>query len=156
MGTESIYFGAQPLEVVKDHGAQGIEFGGEWQVSEFAQLLAKIAYSFLVACTGLFPRDETPLLRLIRSEADDGGSWVGSYDYTLDIEKQKPQHALAFAPCGNSDGKQGYLVRVKLFASSGATGYEVAARIPGWQSYVIQPSVPSDIPSGTSSHQDRV
>lgn len=126
IGTETIHFGAQLLDVVKDHGAQGIEFGGEWQVSEFAQLLAKIAYSFLVACTGLFPREETPLLSLIRSEADDGGRWVGSHDYTLDIEKQKPQHALAFAPCRNSDGKNGYVVRIKLFASSGTTGYEVA------------------------------
>lgn len=134
-GQETIHFGAAVDEVVKKHGARGIEFTSDIEATEFAQMLAKIAYSHVVAELGLFPRDETPLLRLIAGQADDGGSWIGSHTYTLNIEKQRPQHALAITSCANSQGAQGLLAHIKLFASAGATGYEVAARIPNWHHY---------------------
>jgi hypothetical protein len=88
---------------------------------------------------GLFPREETPLLGLIRGEADDGGSWIGSSDYKLQIEQKRPRHALGVLRIENTQGSQWYVVRVKLFADSGCTGYEVAVRIPGWQEYALQP-----------------
>lgn len=87
---------------------------------------------------GNIPREETPLLRLIRGEADDGGSWVGSHEYKLEVEANDPQHALGVARCSNAENVQGFLVRVKLFAESGATGYEIATRIPGWKQYAAQ------------------
>lgn len=87
---------------------------------------------------GLFPRDETPLLRLIRGEADDASTWIGSSDYQLQIEKKNPRHALGIVPVSNQEGQQGFVIRVKLFADSGCTGYEIAARVPGWQRYAVQ------------------
>lgn len=147
-GQETLHFGKNVEELIRGHDAKGIEFGSQIQATEFARLLAKIGYGYLVATMGLFPRDETPLLRLIRGEADDGGSWVGSHEYKLDVEAKNPQHALGVVPCSNADNVQGFLVRVKLFASAGATGYEVATRIPGWQQYVAQQGAQADRPAG--------
>ena len=150
MGQEVLHFGKNVEELVRGNDANGIEFSSQLQVREFAQLLAKIAYSYIVATMGLFPRDETPLLRLIRGEADDGGCWIGSHKYKLNIESKNPQHALGVVPCKNAEGAEGFLVRVKLFANTGATGYEIAARIPGWQRYVAQQGASVDVPAAAS------
>lgn len=138
IGLETLHFGKDVEELVRGHDAKGIEFDAQIQATEFAQLLAKIAYGYLVATMGIFPREETPLLRLIRGEADDGGSWVGSHEYKLEVEAKNPQHALGVVTCSNAENVQGFLVRVKLFAKSGATGYEIATRIPGWKQYAAQ------------------
>jgi hypothetical protein len=135
IGQEVLHFGKNVEHLVRGRDAKGIEFDSQIQATEFARLLAKIAYGYLVATMGLFPRDETPLLRLIRGEADDGACWVGSREYKLEVEAKNPQHALGVLPCSNENNVQAFLVLVKLFASSGATGYEVATRIPGWQQY---------------------
>lgn len=144
VGTETLHFGKNVEEFVKDHDASGLQFGGTVEASELAQLLAKIAYGYLVATMGLFPREETPLLRLIRGEADDASTWIGSSDYQLQIEAKKPRHAMGIVPISNQEGQQGFVVRVKLFADSGCTGYEIAARVPGWQRYAVQQGAQAD------------
>lgn len=133
MGTEAIQFGKDIGHLISEYDAKGFQFGGIVEATEFSQLLAKIAYCYLIAWSGIFPRAECPLLPLIRGESDDGANWVGSGDYKLQIEEKKPQHALAIVPIKNASGDEGAVVRVKLFANSGATGYEVATRIPGWE-----------------------
>ena len=60
-----------------------------------------------------------------------GVLWVGSANYRLDTEDQKPQHALGLVAhsgtCG--DVAENVLVaQVKLFANTGATGYEIVVR----------------------------
>ena len=144
VGQETLHFGKDVGDFVREHGAKGIQFGSNVEATELAQLLAKIAYGYLVAQMGQFPREETPLLRLIRGEADDGGCWVGSSDYKLQIEEKRPRHALGIVPIQNTQGAQGFVVRVKLFADSGCTGYEVAVRAPGWQQYAAQPGAQAD------------
>ena len=141
VGTEPLHFGKNIEEIVKEHDASGLQFGGTVEASELAQLLAKIAYSYLVATMGLFPKDETPLLRLIMGKADDASTWIGSSDYQLQIEKKRPRHVMGIVPIQNQEGQQGFVVRVKLFADSGCTGYEIAARVPGWQHYAVQQAV---------------
>lgn len=138
VGTETLHFGKNVRDFVKSHNASGLQFGGTVEASEFAQLLAKIAYGYLVATIGLFPRKETPLLRLIRGEADDASTWIGSSDYQLQIEAKKPLHAMGITPIINQEGQQGFVIKVKLFADAGCTGYEIAARVPGWQRYADQ------------------
>ena len=147
VGQETLHFGKDVNEFVRDHGARGIQFGSKVEATELAQLLAKIAYAYLVAQMGLFPREETPLLRLLRGEADDGGCWIGSSDYKLQVEEKRPRHALGIVPIQNAQGVKGFVVRVKLFANSGCTGYEVAARVPGWQRYAAQQGVQADGPA---------
>jgi len=138
IGLEALHFGEDAEELLRRRDAKGIRFGARIQATEFARLLAKIAYGYLVATMGIFPREETPLLRLIRGEADDAGSWVGSHEYKLEVEAKNPQHALGVVTLSNAENVQGFSVRVKLFAKSGATGYEIATRIPGWKQYAAQ------------------
>ena len=144
VGQEILHFGEDIEELVRSRDAKGIEFTSTIQPTEFAKLLAKIAYGYLVAEMGLFSRNETPLLRLIRGETDDAGSWIGSHKYTLEVESKKPQHALGIVLLDDPNNTQNFIVQVKLFSNTGATGYEVAARIPGWQRYVAQQGAPSD------------
>lgn len=145
IGQEILHFGKDVKELVESRDAKGIEFSSTIQPTEFAKLLAKIAYGYLVAEMGLFPREETPLLRLIRGESDDAGSWIGSHQYMLEVESKKPQHALGVVLFDGANNIQNYIVRIKLFSNTGATGYEVAARIPGWQQYAAQQDAPADV-----------
>lgn len=137
-GAELLNFGKNVEETIHSHNAKGIEFGTQVQATAFAQLLAKIAYGYLVATKGLFSRNDTPLLRLISGKTDDHSSWVGSHDYELDIESKNPLHALQVAPCSNAGKVQGFIVYVKLFANVGATGYEIATKVPDWRQYTAQ------------------
>jgi hypothetical protein len=94
-------------------------------------MLAKIGYSYAVACIGLYPRDEVPVLPLILGQSDDDSAWVGSAQYTVSVEAKQPQHALELIEHTGNEGDRAakvFVARVKLFASSGATGYEVVVR----------------------------
>jgi hypothetical protein len=143
-GIETITFGNDLAQVVKAHGATGIQGHSSIDATAFAKLLAKIAYGMTVAQHGLFPKSETPLLRLIRGDADDASNWVGSGNFQLDIEVQKVRHAMAVLPLQGHEKKTGLAVRIKLFANTGCTGYEVAVRVPGWEEYAAQQSVAGD------------
>lgn len=139
-GLETVHFGKKIEALIRDQNAIGLEIPTQLQATAFVQLLAKIAYGYLVATQGVFPRDETPLLRLIRGEADDGSSWVGSGDYRLQVEENRPTHALGGYFVRDAEMVESTIVRVKLFSNAGATGYEVATRMPGWQKYAaMQP-----------------
>jgi hypothetical protein len=140
VGLETVPFGKNIEALVRDQNALGIEIPTQLQATAFVQLLAKIAYGYLVATQGLFPRDQTPLLRLIRGEADDGSSWVGSGEYRLKIEANGQTHAMGGYFVRNAEMVESVIVRIKLFSNFGTTGYEVATRMPGWQQYAaMQP-----------------
>jgi len=125
-GYETIYFGATPEHAAKELDTKTIQFQVNWDVSSFARMLAKIAYAYAIGVHGLLPRNKVPILPLILGTADDASTWLGSAEYILDIEQKRPIHALATAiGPGQPSGKHGVVARVKLFASSGATGYEV-------------------------------
>lgn len=135
-GVDLLQFGdGDPKGLVQRAGATGIQARSQPEVEEFAQMLAKIAYSYVVAITGLFPRDETPLLDLMARRPESAGHWVGSREYRLAVEDELPLHALGLVPVECSGNQPGWLAWVKLFANTGAGGYEVAVRVPGWQGY---------------------
>lgn len=136
IGQETLHFGTNVNELVRKRDAKGIQFTSTIHPVEFAKLVAKIAYGYLVAEIGVFPREETPLLKLVRGECDDIGNWIGSHKYVLDVESKKPKHALGIVVLDGANNTRNYIVQVKLFSDTGVTGYEVAARIPGWQQYV--------------------
>src|ERR1019366_9491137 len=105
--------------------------------TSFARMIAKIAYSYAFAVLGQIPRSECPVLPFILGSADDGGTWVGSAEYRLPIEDQRPNYALGLMAIPmRVDGVQEAVTvaQVKLFASAGAMGYEVVVRrtrVPG-------------------------
>lgn len=144
IGTETITFGESLDQLIDDHSATGIKGQSNIDATNFARLLAKIAYGMTVAQHGLFPGDETPLLQLIRGDTEDASNWVGSGTFKLEIEEQKARHAMAVLPLHGHGGKTGLAVRVKLFANTGCTGYEVAVRVPGWEEYAAQQCVAAD------------
>jgi hypothetical protein len=130
-GTQVIGFGKSLDEIAKELGVKTLQFTSGVETFEFVRMIAKIGYSYAVANLGPYPLNEVPVLPFIREESDDGSIWVGSADYELDIEEKKPQHSLALVPLIRTSGaiKEDVLVtRVKLFASSGAKGYEVVVR----------------------------
>ena len=140
VGVQAIRFGKDIPALVRDRNFSGIEFAPRINANAFVQMLAKIAYGYCVATHGLFSREQTPLLRLIRGEADDGSSWVGSNDYKLQIEERNPRHALGGYYLPDAEQSERVVIRVKLFSNAGATGYEVATRVPGWQNYAPEQS----------------
>src|SRR5262249_17476495 len=115
-----------------DQATNTIQSTVNLDVSAFVRMLAKIGYSYAVADQGLYPLAEVPVLPLIRGTGpDDGATWVGSSEYRLAVEERSPQHALGLIQTqrivgGNSE--KIWIARVKLFASLGATGYEVVVR----------------------------
>ncbi len=130
-GHETIVFGKSPADVASALGTKTIESRVNIDVSAFARMLAKIGYAYAVAALGPFPLDEVPVLPLIRGLTDDGSTWVGSADFRLAVEAQGPQHARGLIEgTVDVDGKLERILvaRVKLFASSGATGYDVVVR----------------------------
>jgi hypothetical protein len=131
VGSETIGFGKPVKEVAKALGTGTIQSTADIDVHAFVRMLAKIGYAYAVAVDGPFPLTDVPVLPLIRGVADDGSTWVGSSDYRLAIENEKPQHALGLVqlPEISTEGLGNILVaQVKLFANVGATGYEVVVR----------------------------
>jgi hypothetical protein len=131
VGVEILYFGKRPDDVATTLGADTIEATVNVDVAAFVRMLAKIGYAFAVAARGPYPLNEVPILPLILGSADDGGTWVGSADYRLVVEAKLPQHGLALLPATavvDGSTEEILVAHVKLFASAGATGYEVVVR----------------------------
>lgn len=126
-GIETLYFGKNPADAARELGVKTIRTTENWDVTSFARLLAKVAYSWCVAAAGTLSRDDVVILLLILGAADDASHWIGSADFRLEIESRSPTHALAWAwmPDPGDVTKELLVVRVKLFVPSGATGYEI-------------------------------
>lgn len=126
-GVETLYFGKAPPAVASELDAEGLRYSAQLPAYAFARLIAKIAYSYAVGARGLLPLSHATVLPLILRGQNDASQWVGSSDFRLEVESKGPLHALSSGwipdPSGSSRGL--LLVRVKLFASSGASGYEV-------------------------------
>jgi hypothetical protein len=128
---ETIGFGKAPQEIADSLGAKELRDTANLDVTSFVRMIAKIGYGLAVGTEGVFPRDESPVLPLILGITDDGSTWVGSASYRLGVEDKRPLHAFGLIRVNIlADGKAEtvLVVRVKLFASSGATGYEVVVR----------------------------
>jgi hypothetical protein len=129
-GHERLLFGKHPGEVLKQLGASAMQATFNWDVTAFAKLLAKIAYGMAVAELGVQPLEQIKVLPLIRGEADDASTWIGSEVFRLRIEEKRPTHAAALMRVPDPGEKFADLLcaQVKLFAPSGATGYRVVLR----------------------------
>jgi hypothetical protein len=132
VGTQMIGFGKPPKDVATALNTRTLQSTANVDATSFVRMLAKIGYSFAVASLGPYPLNEVPVLPLIQGKSDDGSTWIGSADYRLEgIEDKKPQHALGLVWISGTYGdvaEKVLVARVKLFASSGATGYEVVVR----------------------------
>lgn len=133
IGRETLTFGGDPHQIAALMGADALRHSSDWDISAFARLLAKMAYGLAVAQVGPIPREDVPILPLILGNADDASYWLGSAEFTLAIEAQKPTHAagLIWVEDQGDPPTRLLLARLKLFAPSGATGFEVVVYKPG-------------------------
>lgn len=130
-GIQVIAFGKSPQAIAKSLDVKTLQVTANIQAHDFARMLAKIGYSYALASNGLYPRDEVPVLPLILGKSDDDSTWVGSADYQIGVEAKGPQHAIELVERTGTEGNETVKVlvaRVKLFASSNATGYEIVVR----------------------------
>jgi hypothetical protein len=132
-GVETLRFGPDPTAAIQRKGAEGIEQQDNWDLSSFVRMLAKIGYCWVAGGVGLPPRDEVTVLPLILGQSDDGSRWVGSARYSFEDEREGVLHALSHTAFRKNDNPahEVLVARVKLFASSGATGYEVIVHHSG-------------------------
>lgn len=126
-GFETLFFGQHPQETLSRLGSTDLQVTARYRGSEFARLLAKIAYCSAVASFGPLDRARVPVLPLILGKADDASHWLGSANFTLNVDLEKPLHSVGFSSEADpQDVSRAFLVvRVRLFSGSGATGYEV-------------------------------
>jgi hypothetical protein len=129
-GLEAIHFGPNVEHVVRSHGATGFRQSDAIEWEDFARMLAKIGYSFTVGVFGVVPLEQVRVLPFIRGETRDPGTWVGSAKYGLESDKCGALHGLAYEiyQVGIESPRRLLVAKVKLFASSGATGFEVVVR----------------------------
>jgi hypothetical protein len=129
-GLEAIHFGPNVEEVVRSHGATGFRQSDAIEWEDFTRMLAKIGYCFTVGVFGLVPLEQVLVLPFIRGEMRDAGTWVGSVQYEMESDKRGALHGLGYQiyQDGSEPPRQLVVARVKLFASSGATGFEVVVR----------------------------
>jgi hypothetical protein len=126
-GFETIRFGSDPGLLLNLLNTRAIRTHHRLYLTQFARLIAKIGYCFASWQHGLLPRTRIPVMDSILGRSDRHSHWIGSADFGTEIEKQRPEHALA--TCVKTSPIDGYdylVARVKLFCSTGATGYEVA------------------------------
>jgi hypothetical protein len=125
IGRETIRFG--DIEAaVRRHCATGFRQTDNIAALAFARMIAKIGYSYTVGVFGAIQLDRVMVLPLILGKSQDAGFWVGSRTYETESEKAGALHALTNIQYRAADHRQALVVaRVKLFASSGATGFEV-------------------------------
>lgn len=132
-GLETILFGARPEKVAEDLKATTLRKTSNVDATAFVRMLAKIGYSFAVSQLGSLPLQQVPVLPLILGRADNGSLWVGSANFETQTEKLGGMHALCLMSGAVDRGgnrEPVVLARIKLFASSGATGYEIVVHRP--------------------------
>jgi hypothetical protein len=130
-GNQTIAFGKPPKDTAAALGTKALQITSNIDVPAFARMLAKIGYCVAVAGIGAYPLSEVSVLPYILGTADDGSTWIGSADYRLSTEDQNPMHALGLVTLSGTVGENKETVvvaQVKLFANSGARGYEVVVR----------------------------
>lgn len=129
-GMEMIHFGADIDKAVKDNQGTGFRQQDNIEWEDFVRMLAKIGYSYITGAFGLVPLEQILVLPLIQGQTNDAGNWIGSRQYETESERRGALHSVSHIVYESDGGPvQRFLVaRIKLFASSGATGYEVVVR----------------------------
>jgi hypothetical protein len=111
--------GPEPNDVGRRLGAKQMRWKTGYPGHSFPRLIAKIAYTFLVADVGLDGIESAYVLPAIRGDTDDIGRWVGCDD-TEYLTDPAYLHAVAMHVVDRE-----VFMRVRLFASYGAPEYAV-------------------------------
>lgn len=143
-GNERVILGNPDIEtLIRSLGGKGIRGTSLQGVTDLPALVAKIAHCYAVAEMGLFPADESPLLPLIRGEATDFGRWIGSPPDPLLPADPGVLHVVSTRVERTIVGREAVVVRVRLFADKGCSGFDAVTRMASWADV---PPAPSFVP----------
>ncbi|MEQ1760351.1 MAG: hypothetical protein ABL986_18700 [Vicinamibacterales bacterium] len=127
-GNELIYFGIPPDRFAEQHSASGLSQTDDVDATAFARMIAKIAFCYAWSMFPPLRRLEVSVLPFILGNRDDGGEWIGSSVFEHQSQKDGANVTLALVRRTfefQGEVRTAATVQVKLFAQSGATGYEV-------------------------------
>jgi hypothetical protein len=118
-GERTILFGPTPQDVGSRLGVKRMQWRTRLRSHTFPRLIAKIAYTFVVADVGLDGIETAYVLPAILGQTDDLGRWLGC-DGMEYITDPRLLHGVSHVIVNGE-----ILVRVRLFANSRAPEYVV-------------------------------
>lgn len=154
-GVDSICVGKAPHSFLMSQGATGFRIDERIDLAAFMRLIAKIAFCYLRAERGPYPREESPVLDLILGKRSDFGNWIGCGTFSPTLLSNNSMHVISIESIENDFGENGVVVRVKLFscADPRIKSYDVITRLPNWKA-AFRPTVPCDIASPQTDDRD--
>lgn len=112
----------------KKNNANGVKFNTKVDVISFCKVLCKIAYGYHVYKKGLFPREESPALKIMLGEITTMKHYIGSRDAVY--PEAKSLHILDTEEIQLKNGAIIHMVYITLFHGLGSTSqYAVITRI---------------------------
>lgn len=112
----------------KDNNVNGLKFNTKIDVISFCKVLCKIAYGYHVHKKGLFPREESPALKIMLGEITTMKHWMGSRDAVY--PDAKGLHILNTEEIHLKGGVTMHMVYITLFHGMGVNSeYAVITRV---------------------------
>jgi hypothetical protein len=128
IGYEVVSFGADPAHLAASLSADEVVLDGKWDIVSFGRMLVKIAVGFASIQLGPLPLEDVPLLSFLRTGNTSAAShWLGSVrvDGHPDLVEATHTAILQFVDHPQRPERRLVCVHVKLFANSGAQGYQL-------------------------------
>lgn len=112
----------------KKNNVSGIKFNTKIDVISFCKVLCKIAYGYHVYKKGLFPREESPALKIMLGEITTMKHWMGSRNAVY--PEAKGLHVLNTEEIHLKNGVTMHMVYITLFHGMGVNSeYAVITRV---------------------------
>lgn len=112
----------------KEDNVNGVKFNTKVDVISFAKVLCKIAFGYHVNKKGLFPREESPALKVMLGEITTMEHFMGSRDAVY--PDAKGLHILNTEEIHLKDGATIHMVYITLFHGMGVNSeYAVITRV---------------------------
>lgn len=115
-------------KIHKENNVNGVKFNTKVDVISFAKVLCKIAYGYHVNQKGLFPREESPALKIMQGKITTMQHWIGSRDAVY--PDASGMHILNMEEILLKSGVTMHIVYITLFRGMGANSeYAVITRV---------------------------
>jgi hypothetical protein len=124
VGKETIRFGDEPKLIAHRLNAETLRIVDNLPVFCFARMVIKIAFSYAIGAIGLDRFTSIYVQKAILGRDSHLNQWVGSRQYTFATESKGAFHCCSVDLVNTRVGPV-LVARVKMFARSGSTAYEV-------------------------------
>ena len=130
VATEIIKSGKDPDFFFRKYGFEKLKISTKVDPYSFVRMLAKIGYSYYVGVAGKLPLEDVSILPFLLGNSDDGDYWIGSTAFPDENDFTNIPHYISYNKYPSYTNPKIYLdvVHIVLFASAGASGYDVVIR----------------------------